>query len=59
MSNASIILADSLFVFALILILATKSLNDNAIILVPLLVVAFGNCVVRHINYYNETGRYF
>ncbi|HTH82953.1 MAG TPA: hypothetical protein VL490_08450 [Mucilaginibacter sp.] len=52
-------MADSLFVFALILILATKSLNDNAIILVPLLVVAFGNCVVRHINYYNETGRYF
>jgi hypothetical protein len=59
MSSASLILADSLFVFAFIMILATGGLNENAIILVPLLIVAFASCVVRHINYYNETGRMY
>ncbi len=53
------IIGDSLFALGLILVFVTGGLKENSIILVPLLVVAFASCVVRHINYYNETGRYF
>jgi hypothetical protein len=59
MSSANLILGDSLFALGLILVVITGGLKENGIILVPLLVVAFATCVVRHINYYNETGRYF
>jgi hypothetical protein len=59
MSSANLILGDSLFAFGLILVVITGGLKENGIILVPLLIVAFASCVVRHINYYNETGRYF
>jgi hypothetical protein len=59
MDNANLILGDSLFALGLILVFVTGGLKENSIILVPLLVIAFASCVVRHINYYNETGRYF
>ncbi|WP_214072015.1 hypothetical protein [Mucilaginibacter sp. dw_454] len=59
MDNANLILGDSLFALGLLLVIATNGIRDYGIILVPLLVVAFASCVVRHINYYNETGRYF
>ncbi|MDB5005270.1 MAG: hypothetical protein JWQ34_3495 [Mucilaginibacter sp.] len=59
MDNANLIIGDSLFALGLILVFVTGGLKENSIILVPLLVVAFASCIVRHINYYNETGRYF
>jgi len=59
MDNANVITGDSLFAFGFILTTVTGGLNEYGIILVPLLVIAFASCAVRHINYYNETGRYF
>jgi hypothetical protein len=59
MRNANLIIGDSLFALGLILILITGTIKDYGIIVVPLLIIAFASCVVRHINNYNKTGRYF
>jgi hypothetical protein len=59
MVNTNLVIADSLFVACLVLINATDGLKKNAIILVPLIAVAFVTCVVRHINYYKLTNRIY
>ena len=59
MDGAGLLLADSIFIAVLILILVTGGLNTNAIILVPMLIVTFASCVIRHINHYNDTGRFY
>lgn len=59
MDNANLILGDSLFALGFILTMVTGGLNEYGLILVPLLVIAFASCAVRHINYYNETGRFY
>jgi hypothetical protein len=59
MTVANLIIGDSLFAIVLILIFATGGLNENAIILIPLLVIAFARCAIRHINHYKETGRIY
>ncbi|MEO8886646.1 MAG: hypothetical protein ABI367_11325 [Mucilaginibacter sp.] len=59
MDGVSLILADTLFIAVLILILANHSIERNAIILVPLIVIAFATCIIRHINHYDETGRIY
>jgi len=58
-NTASLILADVLFIAVLILILADHSLDKNAIILMPLIVISFATCIIRHINHYNDTGRIY
>jgi len=59
MDGAGLMLADFIFMAVLILILVTGGLNTNAIILVPMLIVTFASCVIRHINHYNDTGRFY
>jgi fucose permease len=59
MRNANLIIGDVLFALGLILILITGTIKDYGIIVVPLLIIAFASCLVRHINNYNKTGRYF
>jgi hypothetical protein len=58
-SNTNVILGDALFVFVLILINATDGLQKTPIILIPLMVVAFATCVIRHVNYYKQTKRIY
>lgn len=52
MGKGNLILADALFVFVLVIIYLNGSLKDNAIILVPLIIMAFTTCVMRHVNHY-------
>ncbi|MES2807140.1 MAG: hypothetical protein V4619_00855 [Bacteroidota bacterium] len=59
MSNVNWVISDLLFALGLILVLVTGTINTYGIIVVPLLIIAFASCVVRHINNYNKTGRYF
>jgi hypothetical protein len=59
MDNANLILGDSLFAFGLILAVITGGIKEYTIILLPLLTIAFATCVVRHINHYNDTGRFY
>jgi hypothetical protein len=57
--STSLILGDSLFALGLILVLVTGTIKEYGIIVTPLLIIAFASCLVRHINNYNKTGRYF
>jgi hypothetical protein len=57
--NANLIIGDLLFALGFILTIVTGGLNEYGLILAPLLIIAFASCAVRHINYYNETGRFF
>jgi len=59
MININLVLADVLFVVVLIMINITNGLKQNAIILVPLITIAFVTCMVRHINYYKLTKRIY
>jgi hypothetical protein len=59
MSNANLIIGDLLFALGLILVLVTGTIKEYGIIITPLLIIAFASCLVRHINNYNKTGRYF
>lgn len=59
MRNANLIVGDVLFALGLTFVLITGTVKDYGIIVVPLLIIAFASCVVRHMNNYNKTGRYF
>jgi len=53
MTRTNLIIADSLFVLVSIMIYNTDGMKKYPVILAPLLIIAFGSCVVRHISYYN------
>jgi phage-related holin len=59
MGKANLIIADVLFVIALVAIYITGDLKTNAIILFPLIIIGFATCVVRHINHYKHTNRIY
>jgi hypothetical protein len=58
-SKTNLLLADVLLVIALVLIYATDGLKQYPIILAPLLIIAFASCVIRHINYYKLTKKFY
>jgi len=58
-SKRNLILADVLFVVALVMIYATNGLKDYPIVLAPLLIIAFITCVIRHVNYYKMTKKIY
>ena len=58
-SKRNLLLADALFVVALVMIYSTDGLRDYPIVLSPLLIIAFITCVIRHINYYKLTKRIY
>ncbi len=59
MTNTNLIIGDTLFVVVSVVINATDGLKKTPIILIPLLLVAFATCVIRHINYYKMTKRIY
>jgi len=59
MINTNLVVADALFVFALVMINITDGFKKNMIILGPLVIIAFITCMVRHINYYKQTRRIY
>ena len=58
-SKRNLLLADALFVVALVMVYSTDGLKDYPIVLSPLLIIAFGTCVIRHINHYKLTKRIY
>jgi len=58
-SKRNLLLADALFVVALVMIYSTDGLRDYPIVLSPLLIIAFGTCVIRHVNYYKLTKKIY
>lgn len=58
-SKRNLILADVLFVVALVMIYSTKGLTDYPIVFAPLLIIAFTTCVIRHVNYYKMTKKIY
>ena len=58
-SKRNLLVADALFVVALLMIYLTNGLRDYPIVLSPLLIIAFGTCVIRHINHYKLTKRIY
>ena len=59
MNRKTLILADSVFVIVMILISSNGDLKKYPVILAPFILVAFATCVIRHINYYNMTKRFY
>ena len=58
-SKRNLLLADALFVVAVVMIYTTNGLRDYPIILSPLLIIAFITCVVRHVNHYKMTKKIY
>jgi hypothetical protein len=58
-TSTNVILGDALFVIVVILINETDGLKKTPIILIPLMVVAFATCIIRHVNYYKQTKRIY
>ena len=58
-SKRNLLLADALFVVALVMIYSTDGLRDYPIVLSPLLIIAFITCVIRHVNYYKLTKKIY
>ena len=58
-SKRNLLLADALFVVALVMIYSTNGLKDYPIVLAPLLIIAFITCVIRHVNYYKMTKKIY
>ena len=58
-NKRNLILADVLFVVALVMIYSTNGLRDYPIVLSPLLIIAFITCVIRHVNYYKLTKKIY
>jgi len=59
MVNTDLILGDLIFVITSFMVRITGGLNKYPIILGPLLIIAFGTCIVRHINYYKLTRKIY
>jgi hypothetical protein len=59
MNRKTLILADVVFVVVMILIYNNGDLAKYPVILAPFVLVAFATCVIRHINYYNMTKRFY
>lgn len=59
MNRTNMIVADVLFVVVLVMICNTDGFKTYPVIFIPLVIVAFATCVVRHINYYNTTKRIY
>ena len=55
-----LILADSLLVLTIIAIhFVNGGFDKNPLFLNALVVIAFVTCVIRHINHYKHTGRFY
>ncbi len=59
MTKTNLIIADVLFVAALITIYLTGDLTKYPIILTPLIIIALVTCVIRHVSYYKHTHRIY
>jgi hypothetical protein len=60
MTRGTLILTDSLFVVAVIIIdYGNDGFNHNPLILNVLVVIAFASCIIRHINYYKHHKRIY
>jgi hypothetical protein len=60
MTRTILILTDSLFVVTVVVIQYTnEGFNEIPLFLKFLIVVAFASCIIRHINYYKHTKRFY
>ena len=59
MNRKTLILADVVLVIVMILIYNNGDLAKYPVILAPFILVAFATCIIRHINYYNMTKRFY
>ena len=59
MTRKTLILTDALFVIVCAAIYNNGDLKKYPVILVPCVIAAFATCVIRHINHYHMTKRFY
>lgn len=59
MTRTTLIVADLVFVVVMILVYNNGDLAKYPVILAPFVLAALATCVIRHINYYNMTKRFY
>jgi hypothetical protein len=59
MTRRTLILTDALLVIVLFTIYSNGDLKKYPVILAPLIIAALATCVIRHINHYHMTKRFY